>query len=88
MILSHVFSILVSAFLSQHNCSKQVFISGNSQWDDMIFRVPTGPAKSRKVPKNEKLNFRPAEVLKLDTGPEKVLIFGQHGPEKLIWPAY
>ena len=27
------------------------------------------------------------EVLKLALGPEKVMIFGQCGPEKLIWPA-
>jgi len=27
------------------------------------------------------------EVLKLALGPEKVSIFGQCGPEKLVWPA-
>ena len=27
------------------------------------------------------------EVLKLAVGPEKVLIFDQYVPEKLIWPA-
>jgi len=47
-----------------------------------------GSHRSGKVPKNEKLNFRPAEVLKLATGPEKDPIFGQRGPEKLILPAY
>jgi len=46
-----------------------------------------GSHRSGKVPKNEKLNFR-LEVLKLATGPEKVLIFGQRVPEKLILPAY
>jgi len=30
----------------------------------------------------------PVEVLKLAIGPGKVLIFGQYGPEKLLYPAY
>ena len=59
----------------------------------MVTRFPTGPAKSQKVLKNEKLKFSPVEVLKLAIRPvkvlktEKVLIFGQCGPKKLIWPA-
>jgi len=32
---------------------------------------------SYKVLKNEKKDFRPAGILKLATGPEKMLIFGQ-----------
>jgi len=30
---------------------------------------------------------RPVEALKLVVGPEKVMIFGQCGPEKVVWPA-
>jgi len=48
--------------------------------------VPTGPAQSSKVLKNEKI--RPVEVPKLAVGPEKGLILGQCGPEKFIWPAH
>jgi len=32
--------------------------------------------------------FSPVEVQKLAIGPEKGLIFGKCGPEKLIWPAH
>jgi len=48
----------------------------------MVCQGPTGPEKSWKIKK-----FRPVKVLKLAIGPEKVLIFGQCDPEKLIWPA-
>ena len=45
--------------------------------------VLLSPEKSCKMKKN----VRPVEVLKLAVGSEKVPIFGQSGPEKLIWPA-
>ena len=46
-----------------------------------------GSCKVLKNPENEKKSFRPLEVLKLAVGPEKILIFGQCGPEQLIWSA-
>jgi len=36
---------------------------------------------------NEENKLQARKVLELAIGPEKVLIFGQCGPKKLIWPA-
>jgi len=47
-----------------------------------------GSHESYKVLKNGEKKFRLVEVLKLAIGPEKVVIFGHCGHEKLIWPAH
>jgi len=61
------------------NISK-IYISVSSSIATEI-RVPTGPETLCKVLKNEERKIRPWKVLKLDIGPEKMLIFDHSGAE-------